>query len=102
MDAATVEPLTDLSGLSLPERKASRRLEINRLVNRLAGLIGARPFRIRTDWKEQAGRGQQHATEEELEAKLRWLLGRINAEYAKRNRVSKLGAVRRVEGGEKG
>lgn len=84
---------------SLHDRKAERRAEINRLANKLAGLIGERPFRVHSEWKEKIGKAQRLATEEELEQKLCWLLARVNDAYAKRA-AAKGVPLRQVRGEE--
>ena len=66
-------------------RKKALRHETSRLANRLAGLLGFKPWQIHRQWKDSGGMPQGKATEENLLHKRDWLTQRIRDELDSRS-----------------
>jgi hypothetical protein len=68
------------TGMTKYSRKKALRHETSRLANRLAGLLGFKPWQIYKQWKDRGGMPQGEATEDDLKQKREWLTTRIREE----------------------
>jgi superfamily II DNA or RNA helicase len=73
-------------GITKYGRKKALRHETSSLANRLAGLLGFRPWQIHKQWKDSGGMPQGEATEDDLKKKREWLSTRIREEIEGRSR----------------
>jgi hypothetical protein len=88
-------PISDVQPLSMARqvhtgmtkygRKKALRHETSGLANRLAGLLGFRPWQIHKQWKDSGGMPQGEATEDDLKKRREWLLTRIREEMEGRS-----------------
>lgn len=67
------------------DRKQVLRNEVSRLTNRLAGLLGFKPWQVHRQWKDAGGTPQGDATMDDLLRKREWLLQRIREAIAARS-----------------
>lgn len=73
------------TGMTKYSRKKALRHETSRLANRLAGLLGFKPWQIHKQWKDRGGMPQGEATEDDLKQKREWLTLRIREEMEARS-----------------
>jgi superfamily II DNA or RNA helicase len=85
VDTTLVSLSQEIAEQPLWDRKQLLRNEVSRLTNRLAGLLGFKPWQVHRQWKDAGGMPQGKATVEDLVRKREWLLQRTHESVESRS-----------------